>query len=183
MVLDSEQSIKQEDGGRSIRALIEYTDKAREIRARIFALPSADSPNHLVSKDFVYEACRIVAIIYAQATVEQEPFSKTAMVPLIDKLHEALKNTDLANVWNDMAGVPYWVCAVGAAAAQTTVVLEKDPLSGTGSVITTPSYSLNKAMPHHERHAHNSGPSVSASDATHNGPNETLQDSRAHWHS
>lgn len=127
MVLDSEHSVKQEDGGRGTRAILEYNDEAREIRARSFALPSANSPNLPVSKDFVYESCRIVAIIYAQAIVEQEPFSKTATMALIDKLHEVLKNTYLANVWKDMAGVLYWVCAAGAAATRTSVVLEKDP--------------------------------------------------------
>jgi hypothetical protein len=68
-----------------------------------------------------------VAIFYAQAIIEQEPFSKTATMALIDKLYEALKNTYLANVWKDMAGVLYWVCAVGAAATRTSVMLEKDP--------------------------------------------------------
>lgn len=53
MVLNSEHSIKQEDGGCVTRAILEYNDKARKIRARIFALPSADSPKVPVSKDFL----------------------------------------------------------------------------------------------------------------------------------
>ncbi|KAF1918044.1 hypothetical protein BDU57DRAFT_528530 [Ampelomyces quisqualis] len=159
MVLASEHSIKQEDGGRATRAILEYNDKARGIRARIFSLPSACSPHLAVSNDFVYEACRIVAIIYAQAIVEQVPFSKVgefyyfpgsfgsgptassanatsqlATRPLIDQLHEALKNTDLANVWNDMAGVLYWVCTVGAAAARTPAPLETGPQLRSGPV-------------------------------------------------
>jgi hypothetical protein len=159
IVLASEHSIKQEDGGRATRAILEYNDKASEIRARVFSLPSASSPNLAISNDFIYEACRIVAIIYAQAIVEQEPFSKvgalhyfpggvgsratasgtnatsqSAARPLIDQLHEALKNTDLANVWNDMAGVLYWVCAVGAAAARRPIVLESDLQLGRGPI-------------------------------------------------
>jgi hypothetical protein len=137
-------SIKEEDEGHRSRALQAYNVTSHDIRLRTLSLPSTEHADLSTSNDWVYEACRIAAIIYAEAIVEETPFSKVGdpnyfrgsfnsglrttetrstrrsrTTSLVEKLYEALRRTDLANVWNDMAGVLYWVCAVGAAAART----------------------------------------------------------------
>jgi hypothetical protein len=121
----------------------EYSTKAAEIRYRLLRLPSASIPNHPDSCDWVYEACRLTAMIYTASIIHRSPFSVVAdpscnpfdakagaskepeygQVSLANHLSEelmwALDRTDLANVWSGMAGVLYWVCTVGAAAART----------------------------------------------------------------
>jgi hypothetical protein len=144
-------SIKEEDEGHRSRALQAYNITSHDIRLRTLSLLSAEQHESLTCNDWVYEACRLAAIIYAEAIVEETPFSKVGdpnyfrgsfnssltttdtrstrrsrTASLVGKLYEALKSTDLANVWNDMAGVLYWVCAVGAAAARTPDPRSKD---------------------------------------------------------
>jgi hypothetical protein len=118
--------------------LIRYGNKSHEIRNHVLTLPSAREQGHLCSGDWVYEACRIAAVIYAEAIVEQQDFStvgdhlydreafrtyiqySTCPLPtdtLVGKLYEALEHTDLDKIWGDMAGVLYWVCTVGTTAA------------------------------------------------------------------
>jgi hypothetical protein len=55
--------------------LIRYGNKSHEIRNHVLTLPSAREQGHLCSGDWVYEACRIAAVIYAEAIVEQQDFS------------------------------------------------------------------------------------------------------------
>lgn len=112
------------------------------IRTNLACLPSAHTPGIAVSGDWVYEACRIAAIIYTNAIVMGVPFSVAAdpnhvkffepSIPFGDRdsdeqfirphltetLHETLKQADTSNVWENMSGVLYWVSAVGAAAAR-----------------------------------------------------------------
>jgi hypothetical protein len=120
--------------------------KSHEIRDYILSLPSARDGGHSCSGDWVYEACRIAAVIYAEAIVELQNFSTvgdpcyareafwtsihctTCPLPtdtLTGRLYEALEHTDLDNIWGDMAGVLYWVCAVGTTAARTSFALGK----------------------------------------------------------
>jgi hypothetical protein len=119
--------------------LNQYGSRSHEIRNHVLTLPSARNWGYLCSVDWVYEACRIAAVIYAEAIVELQDFStvgnpryareafRTAIqyttCPLHTdtpsrKLFEALEHTDLDNIWGDMAGVLYWVCAVGTTAAR-----------------------------------------------------------------
>jgi hypothetical protein len=127
---------------------IDYDDKVAEIRARLVSLPSAYTPGLPTSRDWLYEACRIVALIYTASIIYRVNFSMAAEPahnPLISKaeidihpkpdnrltkfsltaaLHEVLQKTDTDNVWSDMAGVLYWVCAVGSAAARTSLPMD-----------------------------------------------------------
>lgn len=142
----TDQCIKEDEEDEEHRslAIFDYNDKSSAIRALMLSLPSAEEQGHPSSGDWVYEACRIAAVIHTEAIVELEPFSKigdpryssgslsntgwtstyrtTRPSPsksLPEKLSEALGKTDCANIWSDMAGVLYWVCVVGAAAART----------------------------------------------------------------
>ncbi|RMZ67192.1 tachykinin family [Pyrenophora seminiperda CCB06] len=121
----------------------DYKSKAAEIRKRLTSLPSAHTPGLTTSNDWVYEACRIAALIYAASIIFRLPFSVTAdprqnplateselfgsadagrslgTTRLSDVLYEVLIRTDLDNVWGNMCGVLYWVCMVGAVAARS----------------------------------------------------------------
>lgn len=114
-----------------------------EIRKRLVALPSAYTPGLPTSGDWIYEACRLTALIYTAAIIMLVPFSVAAdpyrnpllsgsraprnlqasghprMARLTESLYQVLERTDMSNLWDNMPGVLYWVCAVGAAAART----------------------------------------------------------------
>ncbi|KAH3915100.1 hypothetical protein HBI56_015580 [Parastagonospora nodorum] len=124
------------DGPQSI-ALLGYHNRSLAIHTQISSLLSAEVQGHSRSNDWVYEACRIAAVIYTNAIKNLSKIGDydpsisagccssrgdTAPSPtksLPEQLFEALQKTDLAGIWQDMAGVLYWVCVVGAAAAHT----------------------------------------------------------------
>jgi hypothetical protein len=122
----------------------EYAERIMEIQSRLSKMPSAYSPGLPVSNDWVYECCRITAIIYTTALVLRVPFS-TASDParspvlsnsfpaahplpprLTDILYQTLEKTNLKELWKLMSGVLYWVTTVGAAAARTPAALDMD---------------------------------------------------------
>lgn len=122
---------------------VSYKIRMAEICDRLANLPSAYTPDHPNSCDWVYEACRLTATIYTTSVVRCLPFSITAMssrypfcvqtgalnephssqisltTHICEELMQTLERTDLANVWNGMAGVLYWICTIGAAAARS----------------------------------------------------------------
>ena len=120
-----------------------YKTRVAGICDRLANLPSAYTPDHPNSCDWVYEACRLSATIYTTSIVRRLPFSVAATssrypfcvqagalnepyssqialtTHICEELMQTLERTDLANVWNDMVGVLYWICTVGAAAARS----------------------------------------------------------------
>jgi hypothetical protein len=130
--------IKEEDEERTSLFLQNYSKRVSGIHDRLASLPSAYSSGHEMSNDWVYEACRIAALIYTTAIASQVPFSvaadpsqyrdasnsnSTAGSDVTKGLLSVLQETDCANIWGDMAGVFYWVCAVGAAASRTPTAI------------------------------------------------------------
>ncbi|KAF2006209.1 hypothetical protein P154DRAFT_422900 [Amniculicola lignicola CBS 123094] len=129
----------------------DYDAKVSEIQARLSALPTASTPGFPTTNDWVYESCRIAAIIYASAIIMCVPFSVAAEngrapfpveLPLPTKpnhldsprltqlLYETLERTDTTDIWGDMSGVLYWVAMVGAAAARTPTSINMLPVPG-----------------------------------------------------
>ncbi|KAL7777134.1 hypothetical protein CFE70_007557 [Pyrenophora teres f. teres 0-1] len=126
----------------------DYKAKAAGIRKRLISLPSAHIPGLTTSNDWIYEACRLAALIYAASIMLRLPFSVTAdprcnplaieteffsspdagrhlrTTRLSDALYDVLNRTDLNNVWGNMSGVLYWVCTVGAVAARSPTTLD-----------------------------------------------------------
>ncbi|KAJ4990618.1 hypothetical protein SVAN01_03849 [Stagonosporopsis vannaccii] len=120
-----------------------YEATIHAIQTRLSTLPSAHTPGVSVSGDWVYETCRIAALIYTTAiamgvslSVAADPkcvdLFATPLFPtsgddneqadkphLSQTLFETLQRTDTGNLWKNMSGVLYWVSAVGAAAART----------------------------------------------------------------
>jgi hypothetical protein len=134
------KDIKEEDEERTSLSLQDYPKEVSAIRERLASLPSAYSPGHETSNDWVYEACRIAALIYTTAIFFEVPLSvaadpnhyrdlsgssSTANSDVTRQLLSVLERTDVGNIWSDMAGVLYWVCAVGAAAARTPAALDE----------------------------------------------------------
>lgn len=124
------------DGPQSI-ALLGYHNRLLAIHTQISSLPSAEVRGHSRPNDWVYEACCIAAVTYTNAIKnlskvrdcdpsisESWGSSRGNTAPpttmsLPEQLFEALQKTDLAGIRQDMDGVLYWVCVVGAAAAHT----------------------------------------------------------------
>lgn len=119
-----------------------YEATIHAIQTRLSSLPSAHTPGVSVSGDWVYETCRLAALIYTTAIAMVVPFSvaadpkhvdpfatpllptnrnddkKAAKRHLSETLFETLQRTNTSNLWRNMSGVLYWVSAVGAAAAR-----------------------------------------------------------------
>ena len=126
----------------------EYEAKLYAIRMRVVSLPSAQTPGELTSGDWVYEACRIAALIYTTAIAMGVPFSVAADPSWIESLgkpaclndsncggnpykghltealYETLQRANTSDVWKNMSGVLYCVSAVGAAAARMPSTLD-----------------------------------------------------------
>lgn len=126
----------------------ELNGKFAEIRAKVASLPSAHIPGLPTTNDWVYEACRLCAIIYTSAIIMHVPLSAAAeprrniimqdivaltgsyestlpFVPRItETLYEVIEKTNIGDLWNNMSGVFYWVTTVGAAAARMPVTMD-----------------------------------------------------------
>lgn len=131
----------------------EYDTRVSEIRARLISLPSAYSSGHPMTGDWTYETCRMASLIFMASVLLHIPFSTSAdpaqnpfftdsrrfqssapdeprqALRLSELLFEALMRTDTANIWGDMCGVFYWVCAVGAASARTAATFAMEQRS------------------------------------------------------
>jgi hypothetical protein len=145
----------EEDSTRVGPSLEDYDAQMTSIRTRLAALPSAYTPGLPTTNDWLYEACRIAAIIYTGAILSHIPFSVSAEPsrnlilsdpvymknclagghlysrPLTEALFEALTKSDTTSIWGDLSGVLYWVASVGAAAARTpaTINMSQTPKS------------------------------------------------------
>ncbi|KAL5423997.1 hypothetical protein PMIN04_003455 [Paraphaeosphaeria minitans] len=97
-----------------------------QIYTRILYRPSTEDD---VSDDWIYESCRIAALIYCRSIVQGMPLAQSANVmharssglgtgtTLISALHRAVDQTDRVGQWGDMSGVLLWVYLVGGAAS------------------------------------------------------------------
>jgi len=147
---ESAHDIKEKSVGRLSPCSSGYDTQASEIYDRLVTRPSAYTPNLATYHDWVYEACRIAALIYTSAIIRRVPFSVAAQIDLppaedqdghlgrsrlVEALYKALQRTDLSNVWQNMAGVLYWVCSIGAAAARPSAASNAPGQSGSGTEV------------------------------------------------
>ena len=111
----------------------------QQIYSRLLYCPPADGD---VAPDWIYESCRLAALIYCRSIVQGVPFSVSANVirahaghtrpgiTYLSALHSALDNTNKKGYWGDLYGVFMWVCLVGGAASwpsnATTLYDEED---------------------------------------------------------
>lgn len=75
--------------------------------------------------DYVFDACRIAALVYEISIARRVPFQQAAeMVGAegirnmpVQSLVFALQHTDLSSCWDNMCGVLLWIALVGSAAS------------------------------------------------------------------
>ncbi|KAL6707108.1 hypothetical protein ACN47E_004860 [Coniothyrium glycines] len=142
---------KEKAGTQSHDSCLDYERKAESTYAKLVLMPSAYASGHASTGDWLYEACRIAALIYTTAIILRVNFSVAAdpaqnprisnleylnyprtqgsetAFRLTSVLYEVLEKTDTDHIWSDMAGVLYWICAVGAAAARTSITSTIEP--------------------------------------------------------
>lgn len=143
---DAVHDVESEEAARLSSLQVDYDIRVSEIRERLASLPSAYTAGLPTSNDWIYEACRIAALIYTASIIMRVPFSIAAdparnpllsairsfsrsrvgghTVRLNDALYEVVQRTDTANLWDNLSGVLYWVTAVGAAASRTPLTVK-----------------------------------------------------------
>ncbi|KAF2006004.1 hypothetical protein P154DRAFT_530286 [Amniculicola lignicola CBS 123094] len=107
--------------------LASFDSHMQQIYTRLLLRPSTDDD---LTPDWIYESCRLAALIYCRSIVQGVPLSDSANVmharssgaditgsTMISALHNALENTDRRGNWGDMYGVFLWICLVGGAAS------------------------------------------------------------------
>lgn len=109
-------------------AVAAYDAQLQQIYSRLRLRPSTEAD---LTPDWVYESCRLAALIYCRSIVRGVSLAESAnlMHPrgsgpeadsttLLLALHEALMRTDTRGCWGStMRGVFLWVCLVGGAAS------------------------------------------------------------------
>jgi hypothetical protein len=146
----------------------------QQIYTRLLLRPSSTDP---LSTDWVYESCRLTALIYCRSIVQGVSLAESADVmhaphsgagnsgiTVIQALHSALDNTDKRGHWGDLAGVFLWVCLVGGAgswSSEQSVYGERDDGQQPSAWIkkTFSLYAVKSAMAIGAEHA---GPVVEA---------------------
>ncbi|KAF2848445.1 hypothetical protein T440DRAFT_454680 [Plenodomus tracheiphilus IPT5] len=108
---------------------------ARQLRTHLLSRPSTEEDS---APDWIYESCRIAALVYCWRIVQvrrddDPPDLKSAQnsAPKIDyttmiiALYRALERTDTAACWsNGLRGCFLWACLVGAVASWTSVPIQ-----------------------------------------------------------
>lgn len=97
-----------------------------QIYTRLLYRPSTEDR---VAPDWIYESCRIAALIYCRSIVQGMPLAQSANVvyaqssgsregtTVIAALHHAIEKTDRSSYWGPLCGVLLWVNYVGGAAS------------------------------------------------------------------
>jgi len=83
-------------------------------KSQLTVLLSATSDRMHV--DYVYECCRLAALIMSRAIDTGTPLKETDNYP-ISELKSAMQKTDIGSAWGRMSGVLFWIVLVGASAA------------------------------------------------------------------
>jgi hypothetical protein len=77
---------------------------AIEIQDRILSLRSANEANHPTSKDYIYETCRLAALIYLRTVINHTQFSKAWHPEELQELFSAIILTPM-RYWKPLSGV------------------------------------------------------------------------------
>ncbi|EMD86416.1 hypothetical protein COCC4DRAFT_134879 [Bipolaris maydis ATCC 48331] len=118
-----------------IGQLANCDSQLQSIYSRLLLLPSTESD---ITPDWIYESCRIAALIYCRSMVHGISLADSASVvhpatarsdtksaTLLLALHETLERTNKQSCWgHDLAGVFLWVTLIGASASWASPRLE-----------------------------------------------------------
>ncbi len=123
-----------------------YLLQKDEIRAQLLSFRPAETHGHSATGDFIYESCRIAAVILERALFQSVSFSAAVNGTIYTALlKRALRKTDTEQCWGDMTGVLSWVTLIGAAAAHYSP--EREWLVGAATrVIITNSFEHGDAI-------------------------------------
>jgi hypothetical protein len=112
--------------------LASYDAHMQQIYTRLLLRASTEDE---ITQDWIYESCRLAALIYCRSIVQGVPLSDSANVmharssgldisgvTMISALHSALENTDRTSNWGSMCGILSWICLVGGAASWPSAV-------------------------------------------------------------
>jgi hypothetical protein len=100
--------------------------QSQQAYARLLQRPSTLNDTFL---NWVYESCRLAALIYCRSILHGSSLANSAAamyvnadhevtnVTLLSALHAAVMQTDTRNCWGEMRGVFLWVSLIGGAAA------------------------------------------------------------------
>jgi hypothetical protein len=104
-----------------------YDAQLQHLYSRLLRRPSSEDD---AIPDWVYESCRLAALIYCRSIVHGASLADSASTlharssspdmtgtTLLDALHGALLQTDMRSCWGALRGVFLWVCLVGGAAS------------------------------------------------------------------
>lgn len=100
------------------------------LASRIQSFAATDTNLHCTQADRRYEAIRLTSRIYVHALEHRLPFSQThsnsqtscGVTPLMVK--QALVRTDVADCWDNMAGVLFWITLVAGSACGNVPILD-----------------------------------------------------------
>lgn len=84
------------------------------IKAGLISLPSVTTVVENVSRDYIFESCRLASMIMITALDNGTPFFDLND-SLGEKLKLALERTDIGSYWGSMSGVLFWIAMVGSA--------------------------------------------------------------------
>jgi hypothetical protein len=79
-------------------------------------LLSATSSRGSMHGDYVYECCRLAAVMMMRAIDTTTPF-RDLHTDMVSELKAAMQKTDIGNTWGQMSGVLFWIALVGSSAA------------------------------------------------------------------
>ncbi|KAI9813422.1 MAG: hypothetical protein M1827_004097 [Pycnora praestabilis] len=88
------------------------------IERRLLSLPSASIPyNNPHFEDYIYESCRLAALIHLNAVIYLTPFSSQTNHESMKQLRVALEKTDLDSCWHSCSWLLIWPLTIGGASA------------------------------------------------------------------
>ena len=90
------------------------------VKAQLESQLSASNPQSPSHGDWIFESCRVAALIILQAVEQTTPLASCNPL-LAESLVQALEKTDIGGIWGDMLGVLYWVLVIGLASARKSV--------------------------------------------------------------
>jgi hypothetical protein len=93
---------------------------ARWIHDRVSALPSIKDDTSPLAGDFIYECCRIAAVVYSFAILNHVPLSKACSMLEQQMFWANMPRIPLPK-WKSVSGIYLWLCLVFCPAAEFTV--------------------------------------------------------------
>jgi len=93
---------------------------ARWIHDRVSVLPSIMNEDSLLEGDFIYECCRIAAVVYSSSILNRIPLSKACSMLELQILWANMPRIALSK-WKSVSGIYLWLCLVFCPGAEFSV--------------------------------------------------------------